>query len=70
MCRGKDGDGFEWRDHKWLAQLKTHVMRGSKALTLLMTLIYNFRQEPNTTVLREESLRNWWKQMQRPTAKH
>jgi hypothetical protein len=70
MYRDKDGAETEGTTNQWLSQLETYIMWESQPLTLLMILCYACRQEPSMTVFWEASSRSWWRQMQRPTAKH
>lgn len=49
--------------------LEIHSVWLSQLLTLLMTVCYVCRQEPNITISREASSSSGWRQRQRPTAK-
>jgi hypothetical protein len=70
MCRNKDRAEIEGMTNQCLSQLETHPMGESQPLMLLMIFCYGCRQEPSISVSWEASSSNWWKQMQRPTAKH
>lgn len=66
MCRDTEGAEIEGMTNQWLA----HAMRESPPLILLMIFRYTCRPEPSITVIWEAFPRGWWKQMQRPIAKH
>lgn len=68
--RGKDGAEIEGIANQCLVHVETHAMRGSPLLILLVIFWSTCRKEPRIITIREVSPRNWWKQMQRPIAKH
>jgi hypothetical protein len=69
-CRDEDEAELERTANPWLAQIGTHPVGERQPLILLMIPRYAYRQEPSIIVFWGASSSSWWKQMQRPRAKH